>query len=166
MLLFTLMWFDDDDDNNKQIQSWDESMGAPHAFAADSVGDEPRSYIACVSEVWCPTFFLLLFGVCVWVCKCVCMGVYVYVCLCVSVSASVSVCFIYITSRQTKENNLRSWTWATRAINNCDTKLLQQYYYCTTVQVWHIISAIIVLCWSKLKNIEYFCILYDYIIDV
>lgn len=35
----------------RQVQSWDEGSGAPHAFEADSDGAQPRSYIACVSEV-------------------------------------------------------------------------------------------------------------------
>eukprot|EP00903_Cladosiphon_okamuranus_P009933 g9429.t1 len=33
------------------IQSWDEVALVPHQLPADSVGEEPRSYIACSSEV-------------------------------------------------------------------------------------------------------------------
>lgn len=34
-----------------QIHSWKESSNSPHSFSSGSKGDEPRSYIACVSEV-------------------------------------------------------------------------------------------------------------------
>lgn len=34
-----------------QIQSWDEAALIPHMLPADSVGEEPRAYIACSSEV-------------------------------------------------------------------------------------------------------------------
>ncbi|CAM9939118.1 unnamed protein product [Scytosiphon promiscuus] len=33
------------------IQSWDEDLLTPHVLPADSLGEEPRSYIACSSEV-------------------------------------------------------------------------------------------------------------------
>ncbi|CBJ32199.1 Mannuronan C-5-epimerase [Ectocarpus siliculosus] len=33
------------------IQSWDENLLTAHILADDSTGDEPRSYIACTSEV-------------------------------------------------------------------------------------------------------------------